>query len=59
MKKRILAVMLSVALVFSSFGLAFAEETGNEEVVKTYSDYMLKKLVNVMHIILQIIIIMA
>lgn len=47
MKKRILAVMLSVALVFSSFGLAFAEETGNEEVVKTYSDYMLKKLVNV------------
>lgn len=45
MKKRILAIMLSVAFVFSSFGLAFAEE--NEEIVNKYSNSMLKRLVNI------------
>lgn len=48
MKKRILAFLLAAAVVFSSFGMAFAEENAkNEEVVSKYSNYMLKKLVNV------------
>ena len=45
MKKRILAIILSAVLVFSSFGLAFAEE--NEEIVNKYSNSMLKRLVNI------------
>ncbi|MBR1970338.1 MAG: S41 family peptidase [Clostridia bacterium] len=45
MKKRILATLLAAMLVFSSFGLAFAEE--NEEIVNKYSNSMLKRLVNI------------
>ncbi len=45
MKKRIFAILLAAVLVFSSFGLTFAEE--NEEIVSKYSNNMLKGLVNI------------